>query len=653
MIRQDLLLASLDQVAEAVLGFCARGEIIFANREATARFGYSPSEFSTMSLRQLAPEMEDDAYEHFVADLSEKREASIKVKLQTAEGCLTPVSIRARQIGDGPNPCFTCVIHRTHMAASFNNLMLTRESRLELALRAANVGLWDWDMVRDEMYFNETWYTMLGYETDAFPPSIDTWSLLVHPDDLAHALRAFSDNFSNTKSKIETSFRMKRSDGSWQWIQNIGEVVERDADGAAMRVIGVHVDIHEAVRDREALDRAKAEAEAANRSKDQFLANMSHEIRTPMTAILGYTDILAEEQTTEAQRLEAVSVMRRNGEHLLTVINDILDLSKIEAGRMTITPEPTHLPGILDDVIALMNVRARDKNLSLTTEYRSSIPERVIIDPVRLRQILVNLVGNAVKFTSEGEVRLILAARTNQDQTTSLRIEVADTGIGMKPEQLARLFRPFTQADDSMTRRFGGTGLGLTISRKLARLMDCDLTVQSTFGRGSSFILDGKLDTPNDTRWVSESGPALEQTDVILQSQNPQPLLGRRVLVAEDGPDNQKLIAHHLRKAGAEVTMTDNGQLAVEAAAEARANGEDFDVILMDMQMPVLDGYAATGKLREMRFDLPIIALTAHTMSGDREKCLAAGCSDFQTKPINRDALIKTIVSRLDASIAA
>jgi len=402
-------------------------------------------------------------------------------------------------------------------------------------------------------------------------------------------------------------------------------------------------DITDRKRHEEALHAAKASAEAANRAKTEFLANMSHEIRTPMTSILGYAALLLEPGEQEHQRRDYVRTIQRNGEHLLTILNDILDISKIEAGKLTVERIDCSLAAIIADVESLMRVRADEKGLDLTVEFETPVPERLRTDPTRLRQILMNLVGNAVKFTDRGDVRIALGLEApDLSRDGALRIAVHDTGPGLSREQTARLFQPFSQIDNSTTRRFGGTGLGLAISRRLAGALGGRLDVESEPGRGSVFTLTlatGPLEGVALIQSLSdaESGDAEAAAD-----DRPEPdRLSGRILLAEDGPDNQRLVRHLLCSAGADVEVVGTGAAALERALASRRPGERaFDLILMDMQMPEMDGYDATNALRRAGWTGPILALTAHALAADRDRCLASGCDDHLTKPIQRDRLL-------------
>ncbi len=392
------------------------------------------------------------------------------------------------------------------------------------------------------------------------------------------------------------------------------------------------------------LEAARQDSLAANRAKSAFLANMSHEIRTPMAAIIGYTDLLLDPTLGASERVNHVQTVRRNAEHLLSLVNDILDISKIEAGKMTVESISASPSQIILEVASLMRARAVEKKLAFDIEYVGGIPETIQTDPTRLRQIVLNFVGNAIKFTEKGAVRIVVRSDTPEAPDPRLTIEVRDEGIGMTPRAIESLFSPFTQADPSTTRRFGGSGLGLAISKRLAELLGGEITVESAPGRGSTFRLavpTGSLAGVNMVEDGAERGVA----DAPARAARLVPGLPSscRVLLAEDGHDNQVLITTFLVKAGAAVKVVANGQLAVEEAHAAVAAGEPYDVILMDMQMPVLDGYSATSKLRQTGYRGPIVALTAHAMAGDRQRCESAGCDDYLSKPVDRAQLTATV----------
>jgi light-regulated signal transduction histidine kinase (bacteriophytochrome)/CheY-like chemotaxis protein len=403
----------------------------------------------------------------------------------------------------------------------------------------------------------------------------------------------------------------------------------------------------------QALRDARDKAESANVAKSEFLANMSHELRTPMTAILGYADLLAEtgdKPIPEAQRLDYLNTIKRNGEHLLTIINDILDLSKIEVRKMTVERIKVSPEQILLDVNSLMQVKAKAKGIELKTVVATPIPATIQTDPVRFKQILVNLVGNAIKFTEHGGVTIKVGLDTTRPDAPFLRLDVVDTGIGMTPEQLGNMFGAFVQADASTTRKYGGSGLGLRISRDLASLLGGEVTVTSELGKGttsSATLATGLIDGVAMLESLSVVKDLVPEPSAKAPGQTPQVLKGLRIFFAEDGVDNQRLIAHHLRKAGALVEIFENGKLVLEAMTQQGTVDGPLrpeavcDLVLTDMQMPIMDGYTLAGKLRNKGWSRGIIAITAHAMTGDLEKCRAAGCDGYISKPIDKNKLIE------------
>ncbi len=405
------------------------------------------------------------------------------------------------------------------------------------------------------------------------------------------------------------------------------------------------------IRQSEHRQRALAlEAEAANKAKTEFLANMSHEIRTPMTAILGYSEILEEHVDAETNEgcMEAIDAIQRSGNHLMRIINDVLDLSKIESGKLGVDIGACPILEAVSDVYAAMQVSASQKGIKFGVEFANPIPTRVHTDGYRIRQILLNLIGNAIKFTQEGSVRLVL-----ESDNQHIRFSVKDTGMGIPEADIEGLFDPFEQLDSSLTRRHDGTGLGLTISRHLAQMLGGDIDVVSQKGVGSSFTLSIPANCLPDSAFASEL-PRVNRGEVdrVSRLDARADLFSGRVLLAEDGVDNQKLISRILCKAGLRVDVVENGQQAIDYLCCEHS----YDLVLMDMQMPVVDGYAAVREVRRRGIDIPIIALTAHAMDGAREDCLRAGCSAYATKPIDREelfAIIRTILDGCGEGLAA
>ncbi|MSR44971.1 MAG: response regulator [Phycisphaerales bacterium] len=429
----------------------------------------------------------------------------------------------------------------------------------------------------------------------------------------------------------ERDWTWSRAGGGYRRV-NLAANPWRDSTGELVGYIFVAVDVTEREAAMRALDHARRIADRASSMKSSFLANVSHEIRTPMTAILGCADLLLDTETSEDERREFTLTVRRNGEHLLQVLNDILDISKIEAGQLRIEMLEVHLGEMVDEVVHLMRVRARGRAISLTVQREGELADRLIrTDPLRVRQILVNLIGNAIKFTERGGVTVVIRSKV-EDQSVVSEVEVRDTGIGISESQIHGLFQSFEQGDSSTARRFGGTGLGLAISQKLASMLDGSISVKSTLGQGSAFTF--RFHSPLATQ-------ALEsESSNSAQPVSPTRLDGRRILLVDDSVDNQRLVATLLRRSGAEVEVVDNGHRGIEAV-ELAGSQRPFDVILLDMQMPVLDGYATAKELRGRGYHGRIVGLTGNAGEDDRDRCISAGCDEYAVKPIDRERLMR------------
>jgi signal transduction histidine kinase/CheY-like chemotaxis protein len=387
-----------------------------------------------------------------------------------------------------------------------------------------------------------------------------------------------------------------------------------------------------------ALLQQQAAAEAASQAKSLFLANMSHEIRTPLTAIVGFSECLQDTHLTQTDRNNAEDAIIRNGKHLQQMLNDILDLSKIEADQLQVEILETSPIQIAIEVDSIVRKRALDKGLAFKLDYHLPLPKTITTDVTRLKQILINLCSNSIKFTPAGEIVLRLSYLQSNN---SLSFEVIDTGIGMSPQELQQLFKPFTQADASTTRKYGGTGLGLSISQQLAIRLGGELTCTSQKDAGSSFRLTLQLDANKHYELLYDLAD-YDQTQHEFDNLVEIPQLHGKILLAEDSPDNQQLIGMYIRKTGAELTIVNNGQQAIDAAL-----AHDYDLILMDMQMPVMDGVEATSLLRQAGYTKPIVSLTANALLADKQKCLAAGASDFLAKPIHRQKFYTLLTNYL------
>lgn len=386
----------------------------------------------------------------------------------------------------------------------------------------------------------------------------------------------------------------------------------------------------------EDLRQSRHQAETANQIKSAFLANMSHEIRTPLTSILSASELLHDDgPASKEAAAEHVNIIRSSADHLTSIVSDVLELSKMESGELAVDYEDVHPEAILNDVLIELASEAERKGIHLSARTESAVPIQIQSDAVRLRQVLTNLVGNAIKFTREGSVAVVVSADHDKQQSF-LHIHVVDTGVGLTDEQSQQVFKPFVQADTSTTREFGGTGLGLAITQRMVELLNGTLDVTSIPGSGSAFTVSipfVKTEAAMTKCYRFRSDRSSDTTsgnDAVARFDG-------RVLLVEDNRVNQRLISALLQKSGANVEMVDNGAAAVSRILDTTRPA--FDVVVMDMQMPVLDGYDATRQLRKLGIDVPIIALTAHAMAHDRIKCLDAGCSDFLTKPVRRELL--------------
>ena len=548
-------------------------------------------------------------------------------------------------------------------------LRTTRES-LQLALDSAELGSWNINPATRELTGDRQFRKILGFEEGeiTYQRAIDA----LHPADrgaVEAAIAASTRPESPAPYAIE--YRVIHPDGSVHWVlaQGAANFTGKGSQRTISSFDGTLVDITERKCQEQRLLESEQAALAANRSKSEFLANMSHEIRTPMAAILGYADVLLGHLKDPDNR-NCVQVMKRNGEHLLELINDILDLSRIEAGKLDVSLETVSLPQLVADVQSLMHVRADEKNLQFEAEFVGLVPATFRTDPTRLRQVLINLIGNAIKFTKQGSVVLsvsflsrnlpqgtrpkaaldpktilelssALDLLANLDTQGILSFSVRDTGIGMSDEQQQRLFKPFSQGDSSVTRAYGGSGLGLAISKRLVSMLSGHITIHSKLGEGATFTVMLPIANGDPVELIQPDLIATHRETKTTESSSRS--LHCRILVVDDRRDVRHISQHFLEKAGAHVSTAEDGRQGIAAALAARDAHKPFDLIVMDMQMPNLDGLQATAELRSAGIQCPIIALTADAMKGDRERCLAGGCDDYLSKPIDQLQLVNLV----------
>jgi len=643
----------------------ATGNVLY-NENWARMLGYDPSEIEPhvnaweMILgRETLSEKWELARRHLAGETTEYRS---EMQMRRKDGTFAWVLAIGRVMARNPDGSAKRMAG-IHIDLSENKKLESQlkelTERYSAVISGTSDGMWDWTIGTDDVWYSDRFWTLLGLpEGGPFPPNqLNSFVKRVHPEDLPGVMDAIRLN-QETGALYCVEYRLRHEAGQYRWIRARG-ATQFDEAKKPIRMAGTIQDIHDLKSAEFALIAANDQANAASAAKSEFLANMSHEIRTPMTAILGYTDLIEYEVGTQSARetqLEYIEIVRRNGHHLLQIINDILDLSKIEAGKMTVENISVNPAKVIEEVISLMSVRAIAKGIELNAILGPDLPISIQSDPVRLRQVLVNLIGNAIKFTEIGGVNVKASYDT---KNRLLSIAIIDTGIGLTTEQSANLFGAFAQADTTVTRKFGGTGLGLMISKRLTQLLGGDIAIDSELGVGSVFtatfavglldLVPASSETKNELRLADQ--PPSQGTDSSIPNPIPQaiplPLAELKILMAEDGTDNQRLISHILRKAGADVQIAENGKLAIEMLTidgtldSPLRNPSPFDLLLSDMQMPVMDGYAVARWLRARGSTIPIVALTAHAMSSDLDLCISAGCNAYATKPIEKAKLIE------------
>src|SRR5277367_674331 len=504
--------------------------------------------------------------------------------------------------------------------------------RLSLATAVAAVGVWEWDVTNSAMAWDDTMREIYGFALKEESP-YEQWRTSVGPEDLPLAEGALTKTLEE-KARATVEFRIKRPDGTVRYL-SAAEGPVLDEEGNVSKIIGVNIDVTNRRKVETDLQRAKDEAEAANRAKSEFLANMSHEIRTPMNGIMGMTELVLDTELDSEQR-EYLNLAKMSADSLLSLINDILDYSKIEAGKLEIDAIDFNLGDCLGDTMKTLSLRAHQKGLELAFEIEPNVPDSLIGDPGRLRQIILNLVGNAIKFTEVGEVVLSVQLMTHVGDELQMRFTVTDTGIGISPDKQAAIFEAFKQADGSMTRKYGGTGLGLTISSRLVELMGGRIWVESELGEGSRFHFTANFK-------VQKSAAR------TVVPRDPETLRDMRVLVVDDNATNRQILVKMLETWRMVPTVSDTGAKAMVTLSEAKGIGRTFPLILLDAQMPEMDGFALAEYIkRHPSFRAAtIMMLSSAGQRGDAMRCRELGVAAYLTKPVRQSELMDAILTAL------
>ncbi|WP_051559789.1 response regulator [Marinobacterium jannaschii] len=750
------------------------GTISFANEKFSSVSGYSARELVGENHRILNSGYHDPAFFHSLyKTITAGQVWSGEICNRRKDGSLYWVHSTIVPFKDLHGTIQSYVSIRTDITERKLAEIALAESKtqIQLVINCTGVGIWDWQVQSGTVSFNERWAEIIGYTLQEISPtSIDTWIKFAHPEDLKRSGELLEQHWRGESDTYICEARMKHRDGHWVWVLATGQVVEWESEGTPGRMIGTHLDITERKEAELALQRAKETAESANNAKSDFLANMSHEIRTPINGIIGMTSLLLNSALAPEQQKYAETV-RRSADSLLSIINDILDFSKIEAGKLNLESIEFDLGLLIEDIAAMFAAQSDEKGLELICPANPVWHQWFKGDPVRIRQVLSNLLSNALKFTVHGEISVFYECVHSDEHSSTLRFVVTDTGIGLDEEKRQALFERFTQADSSTTRKYGGTGLGLAICKQLVAMMDGEIGVSSESGKGSSFWFSIQLENSDKGR-ISEALPSLKDekilvlddngtyrqlladvlsawgteaslaetpasasqllkqalecgqpfTTALIDFQMPEksgldfcqtlkqdpafatlkcvlmaahsvrsrlknlnsygldgfvskpinqsqlfnsllmtahipsdtllaPSLSgtdenhfeAEVLVAEDNATNQLVARGILESFGLSVTIAENGQEALHCLSV-----KAFDLVFMDCQMPEMDGYETTQRIRSgltqaANPDIPIIAMTANAMQGDRERCLAAGMDDYISKPVEPEHLVQAL----------
>ncbi len=528
--------------------------------------------------------------------------------------------------------------------ATIEGALKDSEDRFSLALQGTRDGIFDWDIEKNEVFYSSRYFSMLGYEDVGRYGTVNDFKDSIHPDDLDRVWKYIETYLKGKIPEYLSEFRLKHADGQWLWVQSRAKGLFKN-DGTPYRMVGAHTDITHLKREQEKLEYEKDKAEESNKAKGEFLAHMSHEIRTPLTAISGIAEIFSKNLSDfNEKHQKLVSTLSASSSSLKDIVNDVLDFSKIESGDIEIENKMFLLGDLFAEVSSMMSVKAVQENINFILDDTKTKNVQFYGDKTRLRQILVNLIGNSLKFTEAGGLVKIISELEYTNNQQNLCISVSDTGIGIKPEDFDLIFDRFKQADASVSRKYGGTGLGLPISKNLTKLMGGDITLSSQYGDGSTFSIILPMKVEHDEIYANKNNSNTQDLEYEIPNIKGQ----KKLLLVEDYSGNIDILSYILEEINIAFDVAKNGEEALELWRD-----NDYDLILMDVQMPIMDGFTATRKIRDLEDKenlprTPIVGMTAHALVGDKDKCIEAGMDSYLPKPIDEKNLIYEIFSQIN-----